>query len=406
MTKFEELQQLHQRLLDRMDEVTDQAAFVREVQAYVTRVRDETVDVPAPRDRDQLRANLRYWASYLYDATGTYPNTTMRPSRLTAEPPERVIAPAASAAALPAQKRPAWLIWGVLATIAGVALLVLISALQPMAIPASAILTPEPDWDATATAQPAFAQQTPTPTPFPTNTPEPTPQPTEVLIPTTGGGDGGALVWIAKSAIAGSTAGCGERTVLVTLPTGALDVELSLIGSGEVVARATPDSSQTVVSFDLSQQPSTGSYLLQVTDPDPQSIQLFASVIVYFNADCSRNKQAIEYVEAPEELGSAFAPSYSDPALPLRWYLVTWGPAPSSGSPTDWVAQIVLQAEGGNGYYVYFADNTALPADSSTAQGELCQPISQTVGVTSNGLASSRTVLIMPPFPECIAPQE
>lgn len=393
MTKFEELQQLHQRLLDRMDEVTDKAAFAREVQAYVTRVCDEAVDVPAPRDRDQLRANLRYWASYLYDATGTYPNTTMRPSRLTAESPERVVTPAAPAppAAPSAQKRPAWLIWGALALIAAVALLVLISALQPLAIPASAILTPEP---------------APTPTPFPTNTPVPTPQPTEVLIPTDGGGGSGALVWIAKSTTAGSTAGCGERTVLVTLPIGALDVELSLIGSGEVVARATPDAGTTAVSFDLSQQPSTSSYLLQVTDPDPQSIQVFASVIVYFAADCSRNTQAIEYVEAPEELSSTLSPSYSDPALPLRWYLVTWGPAPSTGSPTDWVAQIVLQAEGGNGYYVYFANNEALPADSSTAQSELCQPISQTVGVISNGLASSRTVLIMPPFPECIAPQE
>ena len=73
------MQQAHQRLLDRIDEVTDKAAFAREVQVYVLRVCDEAVDVPAPRDRDQLRANLRFWASYIYDATGTYPNTTLRP---------------------------------------------------------------------------------------------------------------------------------------------------------------------------------------------------------------------------------------------------------------------------------------------------------------------------------------
>jgi hypothetical protein len=91
MTRFDELQQIHQRLLDRTNEVTDKAAFVHEVQAYVTQVRDEAVDVPAPRDRDQLRANLRFWASYIYDVTGTYPNTTMRPARPVSPPsPEKV----------------------------------------------------------------------------------------------------------------------------------------------------------------------------------------------------------------------------------------------------------------------------------------------------------------------------
>jgi hypothetical protein len=81
MTKFEELQQAHQHLLDRMDEVSDKAEFAHEVQRYITQVCDEAADVSAPRDRDQLRANLRFWASYVYDATGTYPNTTMRPAR-------------------------------------------------------------------------------------------------------------------------------------------------------------------------------------------------------------------------------------------------------------------------------------------------------------------------------------
>ncbi len=93
MTKFEELQQAHQHLLDRIDDVTDKAAFVREVQDYVTRVCNEAVDVPAPRDRDQLRANLRYWASYLYDATGTYPNTTMRPAQPVSTLPENIPTP-------------------------------------------------------------------------------------------------------------------------------------------------------------------------------------------------------------------------------------------------------------------------------------------------------------------------
>jgi hypothetical protein len=100
MSKFDELQQIHQHLLERLDDVTDKTAFAREVQAYISQVCDEAVDVPAPRDRDQLRANLRFWASYVYDATGTYPNTTMRPARLSGvESLEGVPPPAAAAPA-------------------------------------------------------------------------------------------------------------------------------------------------------------------------------------------------------------------------------------------------------------------------------------------------------------------
>lgn len=81
MSRYDELQQTHQRLLDRMNDLADEDAFRREVQDYVARVCEEAIDVPRPRERDQLRANLRYWASYLYDTTGTYPTTTLRPAR-------------------------------------------------------------------------------------------------------------------------------------------------------------------------------------------------------------------------------------------------------------------------------------------------------------------------------------
>ncbi|HSD84158.1 MAG TPA: hypothetical protein VLG46_09880 [Anaerolineae bacterium] len=81
MSRYDELQQTHQRLLDRMSDLADEDAFRREVQDYVARVCEEAIDVPRPRERDQLRANLRYWASYLYDTTGTYPQTTLRPAR-------------------------------------------------------------------------------------------------------------------------------------------------------------------------------------------------------------------------------------------------------------------------------------------------------------------------------------
>ncbi len=435
MTRFEELQQTHQHLLDRMGEVTDKTEFVREVQDYVSQVCEEAADVPAPRDRDQLRANLRFWASYVYDATGTYPNTTMRPPRVdsisNAPPIPSTPQPWPAAAA------PRRMIIGVGIVIAVVGLIcvgliLVLSGLGPAtgivanpagqatiaAVATQSATTPTPPNTSVPTKTAAPARVTPvvpaTKTPLPTATPAilvttypnaptldlitPTPG---VLIPVTGGGP---LVWIATSTAGLPEGGCGRRAVLVTLPAGAFDAELSLIGSGEVVARATLDASENAVSFDLSQRPRTTSYLLQVTDLEPQSPRVFASVIIYFAADCSRDVQAIKYVEAPEELRATINPSSPNPALPLRWYLATWGPAPSSGVPENWVTQIMLLASGGNGYYVYFANNEALPANSSTAQNKSCQPISQTVGVTSNGLASSKTALIMSPFPECPSP--
>ena len=66
--------------------------------------------------------------------------------------------------------------------------------------------------------------------------------------------------------------------------------------------------------------------------------------------------------------------------------------------------QIAFQATGGDGHYIYFADNKALSTEISTAQNQRCRPIYQTVGVTSNGVVSSQAVLIMPPFPDCSSP--
>jgi hypothetical protein len=192
MTKFEELQHAHQRLLDRVDEVTDKAAFVSEVQSYVTRVCEEAVDVSAPRDRDQLRANLRFWASYVYDATGTYPNTTMRPARPEAAPPmgSTVFTPS------PASKRgPRRIIWGI-AALAALAIFIAAIALAAnrtgAPAPSSTGEASQPDRVATqvieqmsvnATMTQVVADSS-TPTPRPTATPLPTKTPPPTLTPT------------------------------------------------------------------------------------------------------------------------------------------------------------------------------------------------------------------------------
>jgi hypothetical protein len=80
MTKFEELQAAHEHLMEQSKAPANVDAFVIDVQHGIQQMCVAAEDVPAPRERDQLRAILRFWASYVYDHTGTYPDTTLRPA--------------------------------------------------------------------------------------------------------------------------------------------------------------------------------------------------------------------------------------------------------------------------------------------------------------------------------------
>jgi hypothetical protein len=80
MTTFQDLQAEHEALLNRRDAPADAAQFITDVQHYINRICVEAAHIPAPRERDQLRAILRFWASYVFDKTATYPDTTLRPA--------------------------------------------------------------------------------------------------------------------------------------------------------------------------------------------------------------------------------------------------------------------------------------------------------------------------------------
>jgi hypothetical protein len=79
MTAFQDLQAGHEALLKRQAAPDDPAQFWTDVQSFIDRVRNDAQYISAPRERDQLRAILRFWASYVYDKTGSYPDTTLRP---------------------------------------------------------------------------------------------------------------------------------------------------------------------------------------------------------------------------------------------------------------------------------------------------------------------------------------
>ncbi|MFN2152179.1 MAG: hypothetical protein ACK2T5_11320, partial [Anaerolineales bacterium] len=88
MTKFDELKAEHQRLLAEHDAGGDEAALLVSAQNYIENIRVDAEQVPDPRDRDQLRSYLRFWGAYVYDRTGTYPESSLRPA-LQVEKPRR-----------------------------------------------------------------------------------------------------------------------------------------------------------------------------------------------------------------------------------------------------------------------------------------------------------------------------
>lgn len=85
MTLFEALQAQHEALLLRQNTEDD---ILADVQAYVEQVRKEGSKITSPQARTQLRANLRYWAGFVYECTGEYPNTELPPSVPYAAKPE------------------------------------------------------------------------------------------------------------------------------------------------------------------------------------------------------------------------------------------------------------------------------------------------------------------------------
>ncbi len=77
MTEFDDLQAEHQRLVGQRETSSNSEDFLRDIQTYIENVRVEAENITDPRERTQLRANLRYWASVVYDQMGIYPNTRL-----------------------------------------------------------------------------------------------------------------------------------------------------------------------------------------------------------------------------------------------------------------------------------------------------------------------------------------
>ncbi len=399
--EFETLQAAHQELLAALEQGPDPAELKPAVLDAIETMKSGSASIANPRDREQLRAILRFWAAYIYDHTGTYPDTTLRPADRSEEPafeetpprpptrdadvrrgePKQPVRDTVDIDPGPERRRTYLVLAGL-----AVGVLVVGAVCYSLFFFGRTGAGSIQQTQAAALTQPAQATNPPLPTP------------TEIEPE-----QGGSIArWVAATEAGGHSEGCAAREVLVTLdPQGQLDEEQVLAitvqvleaGSGTIVAAGNPfpDEPPGMV-FDLSEEgPETDAgYLLHIDDPGIPA----QDVILQFSADCSRNLALVEYslIEDAYEVGSE--PKLT-PGLSLGWELLTWGPAPDEKS---WVATVRLAAEGGDGTFVFWVDGDPLADDRLILQAQPCRPGRAVVGVTSGGQSAQRELSLLSPF--------
>ncbi|MBP6786030.1 MAG: hypothetical protein KA170_00475 [Candidatus Promineofilum sp.] len=175
MTTFATLQTQHEQLLARQDGLPEgdlrrrtpaALELLEDARRYTAEAIAQSDQVTDPRERDLLRAYLRYWATFIYDGSGVFPKTDLRPAALSgreAAPPT----PTPTGPATTARRGglPGW-VWGLLGLLA---VLLIIGAASTMLLnrgldSGEAV---DPDFPAPATALPAVTRTPPPQTPVP-----------------------------------------------------------------------------------------------------------------------------------------------------------------------------------------------------------------------------------------------
>ena len=89
---FKSTQNFHESLLQKQQKVTDenQQEFIKDVREYIEQAKRAGSNIASTRERDQIRANLRYWGNYIYSIDKTFPDTELAPSMVTEK---RLVAP-------------------------------------------------------------------------------------------------------------------------------------------------------------------------------------------------------------------------------------------------------------------------------------------------------------------------
>lgn len=439
MSKYALLQTEHQRLLERKEAGESAPELLRAVQDYIEHCKSEAADVSDPRDRSQLRANLRYWGSYVFEQTGLYPDTTLLPAKIDAGVKENVVKGLQGLPASPFYRQTVfWL---------GLASIILLIGIIATWSRLPAIFQHQSPTPGTPTGHAMGQTVTPTKTPKPTKTTPPlptstiapatlesfaatasalrtlaaavsqTPFPSRTILPETGGGGIEEFVWLKADVTSfAHPQDCFNRALYLRVDSHDAFTRLNLRPAR--IAISQPGDLKPVATGDLTWDgketvfniPSSGPDLLLVQVDYPGLV--FDTVIVQFLPDCSRDHTTIAYhLEAEIEKAKDYLAQVANlplPVLALNWRLETWGPNPFS---PGWIAVLTLYAEGGDGNYIYWASdlstesNLPLPDNQVTAQAQNCERAFINVGVTSAGQSLARPlILLSPACPETISP--
>jgi hypothetical protein len=437
VASYADLQMEHQALLARLDRGEKPAALLEAARAFITRAQAQSANISSARDRDQLRANLRFWGAFVFDHAGVYPDTTLRPGPT----PDIPTGPLPSIASSPIPPPPPPVASRSLTPvmIAGVGCLALVVIVGLLVIAG-----PTVSYIFRATARPS------TPTPLTSRTPGNgvTTQPTELTpgpaltpdltetqivgVPLTAsaqpaGGTASSTPDLTATATATPSeipAGglkslmladvsqvegpdCNARTVNILfdgaglIPDGEMLgalVELRRAGSRDpdAAAQFTDAGAGVSLRVEVFDDEPSEPFLLSVNHPP----LAFSNVVLQFGEGCADNLAEVRYVASEAPAGPETPPADGD--LQLGWTLVTWGPAPED--PGAWVAQLELFARGGDDNFIFW-DGAA----HSTEQPDIllseraCAPARRLVGVSSAGRSVLREIILQTPY--CPAPQ-
>ncbi len=80
MDLFESLQDEHRQLVGLLDANTAPVQLIPMVERFIGETKIKSEQVSDLNERNQMRTLLRFWAGYIYEQKGVYPDTTLRPS--------------------------------------------------------------------------------------------------------------------------------------------------------------------------------------------------------------------------------------------------------------------------------------------------------------------------------------
>ncbi len=379
MMPFDDLQREHEHLLDQAD--------AEAVKDYINRARVAAAQIGDPRERDQLRANLRYWASFVYDQTGLYPNTDLQPPAPGAATKSiEASAESGPVEAVHSPLRP----WLMLIGGAVVVLIVIIALFVQLPRDTPAHDSPTPGKATSQGGGGAIAERLWS-LPGATNLLD---KPgddaaTQVLGQMQAGSQfyatarttnsrwlkittvDGISGWIAAQA-AGLQADQLTRlpeAAIVIAPTASATTTPAMV----TVAPLVPDFSTATPVPPTPTAPPTPTRAATPT-PYPTSIPF---------------RLTPQVPEPPQQ------------AMPLQvsYQIVTFGPSPFNASA--WVIDIQLVAVGGDNHYVFWVNGQRLDGDRYTIDGVACRAVTLTLGATSGGQAVRRDVTLPSPLATC-----